>query len=107
MKYYLANYQLRDVPAEARHHERVAELSQKYFDHVITNEVKEASQLAALPLFLTPQIHELLPKELAKLHRKEQRKGTPLVYRLFSVYDDIYRVKIADDYEVLDVRIVW
>lgn len=106
MKYFF-QYNRYNIPRHVFEQEYIDEASLKVLEYVVAKDVQTIVDMPGLPLILTSEVREILPKEVAKCYRSIRVKGAHY-WRVYSLYDDIHRVKVDDEYEVLEgTQVVW
>lgn len=106
MKFYLFNYSRHNIPQHVWEQEHIEACSLKVLEYVVAKGVESLAQMPALPLVLTCEVRNAMPEDVAKLYSKSGSKGRTY-YRLLSLYDDIYKVGMKDEYETRDEQLVW
>lgn len=106
MKYFLFNYNRHNIPAHVWEKDYIEECSLRVLEYVVAKDVGSLAQMPALPLVLTCEVRNAMPEDVAKLYSKTGSKGHTY-YRLLSLYDDIYKVGMKDEYETRDERLTW
>jgi len=106
VKYFLFNYQRHNVPAYVFELPYIEEVSLKVLTYVAEKNVNSLAQMPGLPLVLTAEVRKVMPEDVAKLYSKTAVKGT-CYYKLLSLYDDIYKVGMKDEYETRTEQVAW
>lgn len=106
MKYFLFNYDRYNIPQHVFEAEYIEEASLKVLEYVAAKDVQTVADMPALPLVLSVEVRNILPKEIAQLYFRSGKKGH-YYYRLLSLNDDIYKVGPKDEYETRTDRVVY